>query len=66
MYNIMMNGEYFLDAEDNRINYRTKEDAMCALAYIDLTPSDSYSILHYTQVMELEAAMRDLEEKSKC
>lgn len=66
MYNIMMNGEYLEDAEGKLINYRTKEDALCALSYLDLTPSDTYAIMHYTQVMELEAAMRDLEEKSKC
>jgi len=61
MYNIMMNGEFLMDAEGKRINYRTKEDALCALSYFDLTPSDSYVIMHYTEVMELEAAIRALE-----
>ena len=55
MYNIMLNGEFTLDAEGLRISYASREDAMAAIGYFDLGEDDKAVAMHYLEALEFEA-----------
>lgn len=59
MFHILLNGSVTLDAENNQISYASREDALCALSYFDLSDDDVGLVFSWRELLEYQTAQRE-------